>query len=170
MFKERRTNVKTMVFVALMVAAEIVLSRMLSISTATLKIGFGFLPIAVTAMLYGPFWAAGAAALADFLGAVLLPIGPYFPGFTLTALLTGAIFGLFLYQQRSGVRVLLAAVSVNLLSLLLNTLWISVLYGKGYLALLPGRLVQCLIMIVVQTVMISLVSASMAQVRRNKVG
>lgn len=170
MFKTKQ-GVKTLATVAVMVAAEIVLSRFLSISTYSIKIGFGFLPIAIVAMLYGPLWAAAAAGTADFLGAVLFPIGPYFPGFTLTALLTGAVFGVFLHRQRNFPRVLAAVVTNNVvLSLLVNTLWISILYGKGFLALLPGRIIQCLVLMVVQTVVLWFVSIRVTHLLQHKTG
>ena len=74
-----------MVQVAALIAIEIVLSRFCSIATPIVKIGFGFVPIAVCGMLYGPVWAGVAGGAADLLGAVLFPIGAYFPGFTLSA-------------------------------------------------------------------------------------
>ena len=87
---------RTLTLTALLTALEIVLSRFLSISAWNTKIGFAFVPVVIAALLLGPVWAGIAAALADFLGAVLFPVGPYFPGFTLTAFLMGAVYGLFL--------------------------------------------------------------------------
>lgn len=148
---------KTLVRVAVLVALEIVLARFLSISTEHVRIGFGFVPLAVIAMLYGPLWAAAGAALADFLGAILFPIGPYFPGFTLTAALTGLVFGLFLYRRsraNKGWLSVVAAVVLNnlVISLFLNTFWISLVYGSPFAALLPLRIFQAVVMSVVQTV------------------
>lgn len=79
----KKVNIKILVSVSALIALEVILSRFLSIATPVVKIGFGFVPIAVCAMLYGPIWAGAAGALADFLGATLFPIGAYFPGFTL---------------------------------------------------------------------------------------
>lgn len=151
----RKVPLKTLVQVAILVAMEVVLSRFLSISTPYVKIGFGFLPLAITGMLYGPAWGAAAGALADFIGAMLFPIGPYFAGFTLTAGLIGAVFGFCLHRQGGVARVLAAVTIVNLpLSLGLNTLWIHILYGKAFLALLPGRALQSAVMLVVQLVLL----------------
>jgi ECF transporter S component (folate family) len=94
-------------------------------------------------------------ALGDFIGAVLFPIGPYFPGFTLTAFLTGTVFGLFLHKRQTILRIL-GAVAVNqlVLSLLLQTLWISLLYGSPYGPLLLTRLGQCAVLAPLQFVTI----------------
>ncbi len=152
MSKSRFTT-RTLTTLALLTAVEIVLSRFLSVNAWNIKIGFSFIPVVLAAMLYGPLEAGIVAALGDFIGAVLFPIGAYFPGFTLTAFLTGCVFGLFLHGKRSFLRGL-AAVGINqfVLSLFLNTYWISVLYDSPYVPLLATRVVQCVILTVVQLI------------------
>ena len=83
---------------ALLTAMQVVLSRFLSFNTLSLKIGFAFLPVAIGAAVLGPVGGAIVGGLGDFLGAVLFPIGPYFPGFTLTTALSGVAFGLAIYR------------------------------------------------------------------------
>ncbi len=146
---------RTLTSLALLTALEIILSRFLSLSMWNIKIGFSFIPVVVAAMLFGPLAAGTVGALADFIGALLFPIGTYFPGFTLTAFLTGLVFGFFLYRGRSWPRAV-AAVAVNqfVLSLFLNTLWISLLYGSPYGPLLATRVIQCIILSAVQLVCI----------------
>ncbi len=95
-----KNKVKVLVNVALLVAMEVVLARFLSINTPIVRIGFGFVPIAICGMLYGPMMAGVAGAMSDIIGAVLFPTGAYFPGFTVSAALTGIVFGLFLYNRK----------------------------------------------------------------------
>ena len=150
-----RFSTRKLTAMGLLIALEIVLSRFLSINAWNIKIGLSFLPVAAAGILLGPLEAGIVGALADFLGALLFPIGAYFPGFTLTAFLTGLVYGLFLRGGRSFWRVA-AAVGINqgVLSLLLNTLWISLLYGSPYGPLLATRLVQCAILTAVQAALI----------------
>ena len=158
----KKLGARTVVYLGVLIALEIVLSRFLSISAWNLKIGFSFVPVAAAAMLFGPLAAAVVGGIGDLLGAVLFPIGPYFPGFTLTAALTGLTFGLFLHKKRSPLRVLGAVAVVQLvLGLLLNTLWISVLYGSPYGALLATRAVQCAILGPVQFIVTLLLGRSL---------
>ena len=169
----QKISVRTLTAVALFVALEVVLSRFLSISTESLKIGFAFVPLVCCAMLYGPVWGAVAGGLADFIGAVLFPIGPYFPGFTLTNALIGLVFGLFLRRSTSGtagIVAICAAVLINnlVLSLLLNTLWVSVLYGSPFLQLLPVRLMQNAVMIPIEIVVIIALRHPVASLARSK--
>ncbi|MBR5969232.1 MAG: folate family ECF transporter S component [Lachnospiraceae bacterium] len=148
-----------LVMCALFTALFVVLERFLSFNVWNMRVGFAFLPLALTGTLYGPLSAALVGACGDVLGMMLFPTGPYFPGFTLTAALTGAVFGLFL-RKKQALPQITAAVLINqiALSLLLQTLWISITYGASYVALLPTRLIQCLIMIPVQFVVLLLLA------------
>ena len=158
---------KKLTLTAMLTALEIVLSRFLSISAWHMKIGFAFVPVALAALLFGPLWAGAVGALGDFLGALLFPIGSYFPGFTLTAFLMGLCYGVFLYSKQSFPRILLAvAIHQFVLSLLLNTLWISILYGSPYGPLLVSRLPQCALLAAVQTVVIQALVRLLPQLRR----
>ena len=153
-----KMNTKTLATLGVLLATEIVLSRFLSISTWITKIGFSFVPVVLAAMLYGWWGAAAVAALGDFLGATLFPIGPYFPGFTLTAALTGGIFGLLLYRKKSVANTVIAVLITQLvLSLLLNAYWFHVLNGSPFMELLATRVAQVVLMSVVQFVTITYV-------------
>ena len=150
-----RFSTKMLVTLALLVAMEIVLNRFLSINAWNLKIGFSFLPIVIAAILFGPIHASVVGGLGDFIGALLFPIGAYFPGFTLTAVLMGLVWGFFLHKKQNVPNIILS-VGINqfILGLCLNTYWISVLYGSQYGPLFMTRIMQAAILFVVQVVVI----------------
>ena len=156
MFKQKFTT-RTLTTLAMLIAIEVILSRFLSINAWNIKIGFGFVPVLIAAILYGPLAGGLVGALSDFIGAVLFPIGTYFPGFTLTSFLTGFVFGLVLYKKQGWLQGL-AAVGINqfILGLFLNTFWISVLYGSPYVPLLATRVFQSMLLSVVQLICIQL--------------
>ena len=160
--KPSQNYLQMLVILAMLLALEVILTRFLSITLPIVRIGLGFLPIAVAAILYGPVWAGLLYAMGDFIGAQLFPVGPYFPGFTLTCFLVGVIYGVFLYKKEiTWLRCALAAgVSLLLCTLLLNSLWISILYGKAFMGLLPARAVEAAIMLPVQTLLIKIVNDS----------
>ena len=137
---------------ALLIAADVVLTRLLAINTPVMRIGLGFAAVALCALLYGPWWAAVTGALGDLLGALLFPTGAYFPGFTLTAALTGVIFGLCLYQKpaRWVYPARAALLNTVLVSYLANTAMICVITGNSYSAMLAARAVQLAVMLPVQ--------------------
>lgn len=154
-----RFDTKSIVIMGVLAAIEIILSRFLSINAWNIKIGFSFIPIAIAAMLLGPLKGGIVAAISDFIGAILFPIGVYFPGFTLTAFFTGFVFGVFLYRNQSTIRIILA-VSINQLifSLVVNTFWISVLYGSPYGPLFLTRITQAAVLIPVQLIILCVLS------------
>lgn len=141
--KDPHERIRALVLTALLTASEIVLSRFLSFSQWNVKFSLAFLPVALAACLYGPLVGALTGALSDFLGAILFPIGTYFVGFTLTAALVGAAYGVCLHEKKiTALRALCAtAFSQVVGTLLLNTLWIYLLYAKsGFAVLLISRL------------------------------
>ena len=181
---ENRISLRQLTVSALLIALDVVFSRVLAINTPLMKIGLGFAAVAVSAMLYGPAWAALTAALGDLIGALLFPTGAYFPGFTLTAALTGLIFGLFLYRREgSWLRAFLAALTnCFFVTLVLNTLLIAVFFRSSpqelagasfddflritnFRELAEARSLQFLIMTAVQTVVIGAIQASPALLR-----
>lgn len=147
-----------MVTLALLIAVEIVLSRFLSIAESTIKIGFAFLPLAVAAILYGPLWGGAVGALADLLGAILFPIGAYFPGFTLTQFLAGVTYGAFLHNRKYRLATVNVAVVIVciLLNLGLDSLWLYYLMRDALVAMMPMRALRSVIMVPVQILLISL--------------
>lgn len=146
------------VIAALLLATEIVLTRFCSISTPIVRIGFGFLPIAMLGALLGPWWAAAIYALGDFIGAILFPTGQYFPGFTLTAFLSGMVFGLVLHKKAvTYKRAFVTSCLVVLpFDLFLNTYWLTLLMGNAFWVLLPTRILKAILMIPVETFLIPL--------------
>lgn len=182
--QENKISLRRLTVSALLIALDVVFTRVLAINTPLMKIGLGFAAVALSAMLYGPLWAALTAALGDLVGALLFPTGPFFPGFTLTAALTGLIFGYFLYlREKSWLRAFLAALTnCFLVTLVLNTLMIAVFFrsspaelaGADFArfmeltslnTLLAARVPEFFIMLAVQTAVICVLQASPALIR-----
>ena len=168
----RKIDIKTLCRVAILIALEIILSRFLSFSTMELKIGFGFVPIALCGFLYGPVITALAGAAADFLGAMLFPIGAYFPGFTLTAALTGLCFGLFLHGRN--VRFFpniffCALINCLVLSLGLSTYWVSMITGNPFWIQTVTRLPQFGVSLALQLALLPLIKKLSEVLKRGSI-
>ncbi len=168
-----KKSIRIMVFAAFLCALEIVLNRFCSFNTMGLKVGVSFIPCVLAAMLFGPLVAAAVWGLGDFLGALLFPIGPYHPGFTLCAMLMGLCCGVFLNRTPFGSgdtrprwanirffpNVVIPVLVNNLLfGLFLNTLWISQMYSsKTYWGFFLSRLVtEYSVLIPLQLILIPL--------------
>jgi len=163
----KKISTKQLVIMALMIAMDVVLTRIFSIQTPVIRISFGFLPIAIVAMMYGPISGAIVGALGDIIGASLFATGAYFPGFTLTGLLVGAVYGLFLYKRMEKMPNIIASVLIVtiILQLGLDTLWVHMITGTPYVALLPWRAVRTAAMIPVQIILIKYVARSLINLK-----
>lgn len=163
-----RMNVRTVTLLGVLIAMEIVLSRFLSIHTWNTKIGFSFVPVVVAAMLFGAMEAGIVAAFADIIGAMMFPVGAYFPGFTLTAFFNGVVYAMLLKKKASAGRIILAVLIVQIAgSLFLNTYWISVLYGSPYWPLFFTRIHQTFVMSLVQIAVILVLSRNVVPRLKN---
>lgn len=139
-----QVNLKRLVIAAMLLAMQVLLSFISIPIGDMLRVSFGYIALATTGMLLGPVTAAASGALADVLGYLVKPTGPYFIGFTITGLVGGVIYGLMLYNRRPSVkRILLTKLLIDVVcNLFLNTLWLNLLYGKAFFAVLPARVLK----------------------------
>lgn len=140
--KENKTRM--IIYLGILIAIGIVLTRFLSIPTPFVRIGIGFLPTVIAGILFGPFYAALMAVIKDILGTLFFSSTGFFPGFTLSAMISGLVYGGFLYNRpRSFWRVAtVTLIEKVFVSLLLNTYWLYLITGKGFLILLPTRILN----------------------------
>lgn len=141
---------KNIVLCGLMAALAVVLSMTASVEVGPyIRIGFSGIPNRVIECLFGPVAGCLFGGALDIMKYMLKPTGPFFFGFTFNAMLAGIIYGSAFYKKpisikRIAVAELLVKIIVNCF---FNTLWISMLYGKGFFVLLPARLLKNAIML-----------------------
>lgn len=167
MNNQNRTRIIT--HMALLIALEIILSRFLSLSTPIAKISFAFIPLAICGILYGPVYAGVVGGLSDIIGVALFPNGIYFPGFTLSAVLSGAIYGFCLKNGNNNYVNLVVAVVINriLISLCLTTFWLTLLTNVSFDVIISARVIQNIVMLPVQIVVIRLLQVKLYVLYRN---
>lgn len=133
-----------------------------------IRLGFTFLPIALTGMIYGPVAGGVVGGLGDVLGYILNSSGgAYFPGYTISGVLTGVIYGIFFYRQKITIgRVVLAKLTnLILIELLLTTLWVQITTGDAYFVIMAGRLVKCLVCFPIEAAIIYFVGKVLSRVK-----
>ncbi len=135
-------STKSIVLCAALIALYTAINTLSLYVTQELKLGFSFLVLAVLGMQFGVITGTFAGFLCDLMAYIVRPMGALHLGFTLTTALTATVFAIFLYRRELKLwRIIVARTIVNVfLNLFLNTIWLSQLYGNGFLALLPGRI------------------------------
>ncbi len=123
----------------------------------SLKIGFTYLPNEFLFYMFGPAVGAFFGAAMDILTYILKPTGPFFFGFTLSAILKGLIYGFILYKKPlSLLKIFIAnVISLIFVTLLLDTYWLTILYGKAFLIFLSERVIK-IALLPVETILLYL--------------
>ena len=163
---KNKKHIFALVLTSLLTAITVVLGRFLSVNVWNMSIGFSFVSVMLCGMLLGSFWGGVCGGLADLIGALLFPFGPYFPGFTVTAFLKGTVYGIVGRIQAKGhkrwvfylITVALLTFSEGVFSLLLNSLWISLLYGSPFTAVMVSRIPLCAVTLLLQVIFAVLLS------------
>ncbi len=244
-------DTRALVGASLLTAISIVLTRVFSFilplaGLPALRIGFGEIPIIISGIIYGPLLGGITGALADLIGVMVNPQGAFFPGFTLSSILWGAIPGVlyslikknkfrFNFNVINGMVLTIIAVGIVfvlfdnkvlamkngayymydkpmhliyavlyvlivalfitipfiitrngkikndvysldkiafmitipyiIISLGLNTLWLSIMFKKGFLILLPGRILAGLIIIPLHTTIVYTILKSFKHIK-----
>ncbi|MBQ0088937.1 MAG: folate family ECF transporter S component, partial [Prevotellaceae bacterium] len=117
-----------------------------------IELRFQSFPIAISGALFGPIVGAIVGVISDVGGYIAKPTGAFFPGFTISAAITGIIFGLIIKSESQKWALLgriAIAMTINTIvtGLILNTLWLSMLYGNPFNIVFVARLPKELIML-----------------------
>ncbi|MBB5182484.1 folate family ECF transporter S component [Catenisphaera adipataccumulans] len=164
-------DVKVLSGAAMLVAVGILLGFFKIPLTQLIEIRFGSLPIAIAGAFYGTGIGALVGALTDIGAFLVKPTGPYFPGFTISGLVSGFIFGKFFYGKEITVqRIVLAEIVHTLIvGIGLNSIWLSMLYGNAFMVVLAARLLKEIVMIPVNSLIVMVVLKPITRLYRPQV-
>lgn len=148
-------NLKTLAMASMLLAIAVVLGFYTLQLTEFIKIGFAYIANELAGMMFGPVVGSLIGGLADVLKYLVNPTGPFFPGFTISGFLGGLIYGIVLYKKPLSIkRVIVANALVTvLINLLLNTYWLTLLYGNAFMALFPARIIKQLVMLPIEVIL-----------------
>ena len=130
---------------AILLAIRFALDYLPEVNLGVTKMGFCFVGAALTGAAHDILkFALGGAK------------GVYFPGYTLTAIVGGLIYGLGLHRQtKTPLRIFLTVLAVTLIcNLGLNTLWTMMVQKKAIMAILPVRFYKNMASLVVNSVVL----------------
>lgn len=166
---KNQNRLAKIILTALLIAVNVVLERLLAYSVWNQTISLGFIAVAFAAAFLGTPYAVAVAGLGDVIGSLLFPFGPYFPGFTLTNCVYGIILAEFLYKNATTIKIIICVLLGKIVcSLILNTLWVSILY-KGdlgaFFIVLYSRLPQAALMTTAELIVLLLLFSSKSKLR-----
>ena len=146
-------NLRSLTGSGLLSALSVILNQFTIFFSQVLRVSFTFLPIALSGMLYGPVLTGSLGAVVDILKYFTRNDGgAFFPGFTISEFIVGFLYGLFLYRKL-----------VN--NLFLTPLWLSMLYGDAFVALVAARFVKNIIMLPIETALLYVILKQVSALR-----
>ncbi len=152
-------NVKTLVFMALLVAMQLVLSRVLVIDLGPYRITVGSVCTVLAGLWLGPVAGGVCGLCADIIGCFIKGYAVN-PLITVAAILWGVLPALmkpmFIHKEKTGktVGICISVVLTGILSsLVCTTAGLVLILGYNFYAIMPGRLVQFAIMIPIYCVL-----------------
>lgn len=165
MKKNNLKNIKILVFAAMMVAMNIVLSRVLAIPVGpTLRITFSQVPIYLCGFWFGPLVGGISGFLGDLIGSLIQGYAPN-PFISMSAILTGVLPALMkrhVFHDRITwwrVAVMLALNGI-IGSLGLTTLGLHLYYGTPWSVLYATRPFQTILLAATNTILVTVLYKS----------
>lgn len=167
----RQQRLFKIILTAMLIAINVILERFLAYSIWNQTVSFGFIAVAFAAAFLGTPYAVAVAGFGDLIGSLLFPFGAYFPGFTVANCIYGLILAEFIYKNATPVKIVIGVVLNKIVcTLILNTLWISIMYRGGvdaFFIVLPTRLPGAALMTVVELVILLPVFSQKSKIRIN---
>lgn len=142
-------NVKIMSVAAILMALNLIIANFYIVVGDNLKVYFTFAVRALVAIICGPVVALYYGFIQDILGYIMNPAGAFFPGYTLTSMLSVFIFAIFLYRTRiTMVKIFISKLIINLfVNIMLGSLWSNIMYGKAFYYYFAKSLIKNLILL-----------------------
>ena len=159
MQKKQTWNVKTLVFMALLVAMHLVLTRVLVIDLGAYRISVGSVCTILAGLWLGPVAGGVCGFASDIIGCFMkgYAVNPFI---TAAAILWGVLPALvrplIANKKKTGKTVGICVsivVTAILSSLVLTTAGLVIMLGYNFYAIMPGRLIQFAIMIPIYCVL-----------------
>lgn len=159
-------NTRSLVMMALLLAMSIVVSSYRVRLFPYLSIGFSTLINQYTYLLIGPAAGAIFGAVLDLTKEIIMPSGGFNILFTIPPVLAGFIYGSFYYKRKiSIINCLMANFLVKLIcNVIITTLLMVFLQGKGLFAILPIRALKNLIQWPIDSALFYLLAKAMEEV------
>lgn len=141
-------------FIALRIAISSIYFTVPGFSSS--RIYFSYIVVSIGGLIYGPVVGFWSGFVSDTAGYLIHPTGAYFFGYCLTSMVSGLLYGLFLYRKRiTLVRLFCCKLTVNIVSnIFLNGLWSSILMGGYLFEVLIARVPKNLIMLPVEVALL----------------
>lgn len=169
-FKGPKLTTPVLTLAALLTALQLIFDKFSLGNQQVVLIGLGFMITAISGYFLGPWLTGITMVITDLLSNTVFNTGSmFFPGYTFSALISGLIAGMFLYQAKPTLLRILTYEFVQILvtNVFFNTLWLVMMgFAKdGALVLLKIRLVKEIITWPLETIVVLILLRALQRVK-----
>ena len=156
---QKLKSVRYLALMGLFIALKIVVSKLYFPVSENLKVGFGFILMAIESSILGPVAGMLSGFITDNVGFFLGGGGVYFFGYTLTPMLACLVWSIFLYRQKITVVKVILAKLINsiFVNVLVGSVWSTMLYGKGFLFYATKSLIKNTLLFPIEVIILVIV-------------
>ncbi|MBO4374559.1 MAG: folate family ECF transporter S component [Lachnospiraceae bacterium] len=161
-------DTKVLTTSAMLLAIAVILGFFKIPVSDVVEIRLQFLPVACAGMLFGPAVGGITGGLTDVLSFLVKPTGPFFPGFTITAVLQGVLYGVILGKKEPTLKRIITAQLLDsiIIGLVMNSICLSLLYGQGVIAVIGARVIKTLIMLPINILLLVAVTKGVRAINK----
>ena len=142
---------RKMLILALLMAINVAISSMFIEVGPNLRLYFTYIVNMIVAANFSLPLVITYAIVEDFIAFFLFPSGPFFLGYTITAVAGCVIYHIFLHKEINLKNIIISKTLVNIfVNIGLNSLWSSMLFSKGYIYYFSKSVVKNLLMLPIE--------------------
>lgn len=136
------SKTRKIAFIGMFVAMEIALTRFAALMPSTVtRISLSFIAFGSAGLLFGSNFTMLSALIGDLIGATLFPQGTYFIGFTISAVISGYLFGQLKEHNKTHEVVSILLLITLVVEIGMNTLWLSQMFNISFIPMLASRII-----------------------------
>ena len=144
---------RKMLILALLMAINVAISSMFIEVGPNLRLYFTYIVNMIVAANFSLPLVITYAIVEDFIAFFLFPSGPFFLGYTITAVAGCVIYHIFLHKEINLKNIIISKTLVNIfVNIGLNSLWSSMLFSKGYIYYFSKSVVKNLLMLPIEII------------------
>lgn len=144
---------RKMLILALLMAINVAISSLFIEVGPNLRLYFTYIVNMIVAANFSLPLVITYAIVEDFIAFFLFPSGPFFLGYTITAVVGCVIYHIFLHKEINLKNIIISKTLVNIfVNIGLNSLWSSMLFSKGYIYYFSKSVVKNLLMLPIEII------------------
>ncbi|HEY8445040.1 MAG TPA: folate family ECF transporter S component [Bacilli bacterium] len=146
-------KLQNLIFASLLISLSIVLEyfgKIIPFKPFGRDVYLSFVPLSLIGLIFGPYVAIISGAISDILGYFVFTAGyPFFPGYTLSAMLSQLIYSLFFYRTKiTIVKIFFAKFLVNIfINAIIGSYWFTFFSKSPFIVLFISGLLKNIILL-----------------------